>query len=1085
MWDWQTALFAVLARSEGSSATRTALAGMLWPSAAPERARLSLRQALFRTRRVAPGAVMSVGSSLVLDRDRATVDVIRFDSLIRSGRRGDALDLYRGEFLAFFSLKGSPEFDHWADGQRALLAAQAAAAFEAEVETLTRGAEWSAARALAERWLAVEPLSQRAAASLVRLHLQLGDRGAALTAYQAFRETFVRELGISPAPEVDALLDRAQASHGSQGSGSEAAEPPVARFRDPAFVGRAQEFETLSTRWHRARKGRPQLVLVEGEPGIGKTRLAREFADWARLSGATVLTGRAYEVEAGSIPYAALSRAFASALDAPGLSAVDARSIAVLRLIVPELGDRFGNVTLMIEENSEIGRLTLLQAAATLIDNLAYEAPVVLVLDDLPWLDDASAAAIHHMWRTLTHAPLLLLATARTGDASTRNVADRLMSALLRASEPDVELLRLAPLTSEEVGEIVRSVSTGAAPSAADVALMAQASGGNPLFLVESARAWAAGPPVQPTMTVRAVVQDRVRLLPPLARRLLEAAAVLGRRFPLPTAAAVAGLSSHEAGEAVARLVDAGVIRGSAYAYDFTHDLLRQAAYTMIGEAERTRLHQRTFEHLSVTGDEAIGLDLAAALAMHALEGGLRRQSRPWLFRAADLAGRTFADAEAERFLEQALNASETPAELTEAWRRIAELRRACARFEDAGRAYLLALEHADPGSRDHLAIRIRILDTTIRSGLFDPDEIERAAAGLLSETQDLGGHLLHDVYRALAEATIQSEDLESATAYAAAAVEAARGGEARPLVRALLLHARLGVVSGALDDGLGVLGEAAEIADGSGLDVERSQVAIELGTELMRLGRWSEATKHLESVLQTAAASGDVPSAATATLNLADLHLRLGEWGAAEALLDRLEEPSVGERFPHLRLYARMNRALIRWLQGRFTEAADLAAAVAGQASELSFAPLLELALSLRELSMPDDEAEASPAGPDAPRVAIPSRCRYWPLDWEIAVLARARAARSAGEAEDARRVLETGAALLKDTFGRSLLEVELAEHLSASDPLGALRLLDLTEARLGTGGPTPLLERVARAREAVLSVPPGATGGPSFSAP
>ncbi|HUE77489.1 MAG TPA: AAA family ATPase [Longimicrobiales bacterium] len=1033
-----------------------------------------------------PGAIASVGNSLALDCDRVDVDVVEFDSLLRGGQRQGALTLYRGDFLASFSLNGSPEFDHWADGQRALLARQAAAAFEIEVEMLTRAAEWLSARTLAERWLAVAPLSQGAAASLIRLHLKLGDRGAALTAYEAFRAAFVRELGISPAGDLEGLLDRAPTSRHAEHTADRPAESLVRPFREPGFVGRAREFKALSARWDRVRAGRHQLVLVEGEPGIGKTRLAREFADWARLLGATVLMGRAYEVEARSIPYAALARAFRSALDAPGLAAVDARSLADLRLIVPEIGDRFGGVPPAPEPHSDLGRLRLLDAAATLIDNLAYEAPVVFVLDDLPWVDDSTAAIVHHVWRALPDAPVFLLATARSGEASTQDAAARLMSAALREGEADVELLRLTPLSLQEVGEVVWSVSTRAPPSAADVAVLAEASGGNPLFLVESIRAWAAGSPVQPTMTVRAVVQQRVRRLPRSARRLLDAAAVLGRRFPLPTATAVARISRSEAGDAIAHLVDSGIIRDSGYAYDFTHDLLRQAAYSMIGEAARARLHQRTFEHLAATEDEGVGLDLAAALAMHATEGGLRQESRRWLFRAADLAATTYAHVEADNFLSMALMASETPAELTEAWCQIGELRRICARFGDAGRAYLRGLEHAEPGSRDHLAIRIRILDTAIRSGLYDPAEIEGAATGLLSQAQGVGGQALHDVYRALAEATIQKEDLESATAYAAAAVEAARDGEQRPLVRALLLHARLGVMSGALGQGLDVLGEAAGIANAADLEVEQSQVDIELATELMRLGKWSGAAEHLTSALRRAEASGDVPSMATATLNLADLRLRLGEWDAAETLLDRLDEASVGERFPHLQLYARMNRSLMRWLQGRYAEAAEIAAEVEGRASTLSFAPLRDLALALRALSLLDaHEGDAAPTTLDTLPVTDTSRYRYWPLDWEIAVLAKARAAASAGDAEEARRVLEAGAASLRDTFGRSLLEVELAQNLADDDPRRAFELLDETESRLGTAGPSPLLERVGRAREGIFraSRPRGANS--PFSAP
>src|SRR5205807_9815726 len=165
------------------------------------------------------------------------------------------------------------------------------------------GGGW--ARATLRRWPALDALSEEAYRRLMRVHLALGDASAALQVYTTCRARLAEELRVPPSAETVALAEHIRATQARQGSPparpTSAASVPPSELVAP-LVGRAAAFSQLVVRYHQARLGQPQAVLIEGEAGIGKTRLVSEFVAWVKAQGAEVLSGHAFEM-GGRLPY--------------------------------------------------------------------------------------------------------------------------------------------------------------------------------------------------------------------------------------------------------------------------------------------------------------------------------------------------------------------------------------------------------------------------------------------------------------------------------------------------------------------------------------------------------------------------------------------------------------------------------------------------------------------------------------------------------------------------------------------------------------------------------------------------------------
>src|SRR5437764_3158566 len=318
---------------EGGMHSRSKLAALLWPDSEPPDALKGLRNALALLRRLladsdaSPAAhshllaeqdLLGLNTRTLFERDLDVVQQAyhqaqRLSTVPSEEQRASitahvehALSLVRGPFLDGFWLREEAPFDEWVQQQRQQWQVRLHLLFDRLSSWQEAGGELEQARVTLTRWLALDSLQEEAYRRLMRLHLALGDASAAWQVYATCRARLAEELRVKPSAETVALAEHIRAtatrrgSHPARHSIAKAENQPPSELVAP-LVGRAQAFAQLTGRYQQARQGQPQAVLLAGEAGIGKTRLAREFVAWARAHGAEVPSGHAFEM-GGRLP---------------------------------------------------------------------------------------------------------------------------------------------------------------------------------------------------------------------------------------------------------------------------------------------------------------------------------------------------------------------------------------------------------------------------------------------------------------------------------------------------------------------------------------------------------------------------------------------------------------------------------------------------------------------------------------------------------------------------------------------------------------------------------------------------------------
>jgi DNA-binding SARP family transcriptional activator/tetratricopeptide (TPR) repeat protein len=1110
---WRPAL-ALLALTAGvdESVTRERAAGLLWPELDEAKARRALRQVLFRVRRDAGELLIGDRTTIRRDRRLLTTDVAELERDLAAGELARAVAGYRGDFLTGFSLRDSSAFDHWADGRRQRLRSAASDALEALVDQASAAGDWSGALRHARRRLDVEPLSEAAAARVLSLLYQCGDRAGALALYERVTARFVAELGAAPAGELASVARRIRSEarptdalrpatvHAVPGAApvSAPAAVPAAPFHLP-LVGRAREFEQLIEQWNHACAGERQVVVLAGEEGVGKTRLADDFTRWAVLRGATALWSRAYEIER-QIPYALLAGALRATLSARGLAGVDARTPRELGRIVPEFAARFpqagGDADSAGADPARAdsggigaGRLRVLEAVRDVIDTLAFEAPVLLVADDVQWGDEASLAALNYVCRTLPASPLLLLLTVRTAELVEADPVTRLLHGLGRETGANMRRLRLAPLDEGAIADALVRLGVPRADAGADATELLLETGGNPLFLTELLRdvrvddgatrpldgpsplrapALHAAGPARASERLSALAADRLLRLPDPARRLLEASAVLGRQFALRLAAVVANLDVAAASTAIELLLRRGLLRQVSYGYDFGHGLLRRELIESIGTTRLVELHAAVYAQLEPAGDtplDEIGVERANALAHHAARGGLHEAAHRWYLHAADRAIHVYAGEEAEAALRSALAHAGDRARERATHVQLGQLAWIRSEYAQAARAYRRALELCDDPA-ERLRLRIRLLDSGLRGGILSVRDADELAPVLLDEADAAGPQPLRDLLLAVADAYGYAGRHTEAVACGRRAVDAARAAaEPASLVRALLLLARHAAHAEEPTRPLACLEEAVEIARGHGLERERLDARIELATELSRIGRWDAAITELRDARAEAQRCGAAGAEMVAAINLSDLLVRRGEWDEAAAVLHDGEQLSGRHDFPHASAAIRMNRALLAWLRGdAAADIVDAAERAADAAARVGLRAVERAACAVLVLHRLDaGDGAGADLHVERMRSVAPAAHANWAGDQELALVADARVVRASGAAGETVAGLDAALRAAVSACGAALLRLELAYALEPQHPRRARRLRADAVGMLRALGAEPLARRLA----------------------
>jgi predicted ATPase/DNA-binding SARP family transcriptional activator len=714
------ALLAYLAIT-GQRHSRDTLAGLLWPDYDQSHARATLRRTLSALNKALAGNWLSIDRETVgltaeasfwLDVD----EFRRYQATCRAHGHAtnetcpaclepltQAARLYRDDFMAGFTLHDSAPFDDWQFFQADELRRDLATILERLVQYHSTQGDFSTAISYARRWLALDRLHEPAHRSLMQLYSWSGQRAAALQQYQECTQILDQELGVAPLEVTTQLYQAIRTNQGPPppapvyipitASKNEKllmrASPPYPPNttslplqhapQNYPFIGRQEEWSMILNAYANASTS-GQVIVLEGEAGIGKTRLGQEFLSFARSKGAAVLITRCYEGETtlAYAPFVAGLRLLLTIAEQTGTPWQDqvaihwlseaARLLPELNLLCPDLPtppslDNPGAQAHFFEG--------LRQFLLALCHAESGTPASILCIDDVHWADAASLDFLSYLVRRLHEHPLWILLTMRPTQTPLTHRLQHLLASAQRAGQViELSLPRLEP---ETVKQFVQAAATpGLTPTNELVERLYQETEGLPLFLTEYLTAITYG--MLDTNNehwslpggVRGLLTSRLSAVGEASRQLLSTAAVIGRSFDFDTLREASGRSEEETVTALEELINHGLvieIRGHqepisvldhqeqndnpdqlTLIYDFSHEKLRTLMYESTSLARRRLLHRRIAEVLvSSMRRQRRGEARAGKIAYHYQMAGNMQEAANYYFRAGEYACALYA----------------------------------------------------------------------------------------------------------------------------------------------------------------------------------------------------------------------------------------------------------------------------------------------------------------------------------------------------------------------------------------------------------------------------------------------------------
>ncbi|TCD14602.1 transcriptional regulator [Oricola cellulosilytica] len=588
---------------------RSRLAFVLWPESSERQAHTNLRKLIHEFRRALPGVedFIEIEKKTVrwLPTAPSEVDVLSFRDAIASGDFEQASRLYHGDLLPSC-------YDDWVLQEREELRAEALGVHRRLAKAAAERDDHRAAIRHAEAVNDLDAADEAAIRILMQAHLALGDRAAALRAYQRYADTLRRELAIEPGEDLVALCDV------FRGDPSDRDRPRVSDQDVPPFVGRDQEWRAVLEAWRTSRAGRAHLALLTGVPGIGKSRLAQELGRQAQSGGHEVATARAYEA-AGRLPWGPVVDLLRSAGIQQRIRAVGQVWTAELTRLLPELGSAIGQ-----PPNGVARRHRLFDAVCQAI--AVHDKAQVLIIDDLQWCDTETIELIGYLLRAYPQTPVLIVGTVRWEELPDRHPLPGLVDALER--DQAVTVITIDALDQASTAALAAELQSVEEidPGLAD--RLWSETEGNPLFVVETIQAGisSAGAQGVLTPTMRSVLRARLGQLTNGAQNLAEVAAIFGRSFSAHAIVTAMGVGEQAIADQLDELWRRRIVIERGQGYDFSHDKLREVALEMINPARRRRLH-RVVANALVREHREDPTAVSAQLAAHYDQAGMVEQA--------------------------------------------------------------------------------------------------------------------------------------------------------------------------------------------------------------------------------------------------------------------------------------------------------------------------------------------------------------------------------------------------------------------------------------------------------------------------
>ena len=635
--------------SVGRAESRQALCDLLWDG--PDDPRAELRWSLSKLRPVVDDAgatrIRADRERVVFDAHHASTDIAELRALLDVGISSTAVAalehaaaLLTGEFLDGLELPGCYRFHQWCMAERERHGAQRVKVIAALVERLQ--SEPERALAYARALVAADPSSEAAHAQLVRLLVTLGRPRDAQVHCEQAEAMLRREFGVVPGTGLR-LAARQLRDHAPRqpappiasvaALASIASHAHVESAVSAALLGRSAEQGLIAETLASVGQSLPrELLLFVGEPGIGKTRLLHALAKQACQAGWRVLQARCFEAES--------MRPYGVWIDA--LRGLELGSLA--DALVRDLGPLLAAGGVGAEQGD---RSRLFAASAALAKHLADSSPVVIILDDLQWLDEGSAALLHYMVRSADAVVALRVAgAAREGELDDNPSAKRVIHSLDR--DHRLRRCELGPLRAVDVAALLARTTP-----ALDAVAIHRRSAGNPLLVLAVANAHAENGHVD-ELSWQKLIADQLRRLDESSRDLLCWASAMGREFRLETLSHAMGSAETELLTRLTRLERQGLLKPSGEGRcDFAHDLVREAVYRQLSQPRRRAIHRQISRALAVAA--ATDSSLQGELMYHASQAGDAPLAVAACIAAAEHCLRVFANAQAVEAAERGL----------------------------------------------------------------------------------------------------------------------------------------------------------------------------------------------------------------------------------------------------------------------------------------------------------------------------------------------------------------------------------------------------------------------------------------------
>ncbi len=673
-------LIALLAIHAGQPVTRIQIAHQLWPDSNEKQARANVRNILYRLKRAWPNrdeAIAIEGKHLTWRRDTTfQVDVQQFEEKSALERRSqnaderirllaEAADCYQGDLLP-------DSFADWALAERERLRGDYVTVLERLVDALLDQRRYEEALQHAKALQRLDPLHEFAYRHLMRIYAALGDRAAALRVYHTCASTLQQELGVEPSPATEALRTRLLDLE-AQATLPDAPDMPQAVQRQ-RLIGRHDECRQLQNAWRHVQHGAAKCILIWGEAGIGKTRLAEELLDWAQHQSQTTASSRSYAVE-GALTYAPIAEWLRAPTIRPALEHVDDLWWVEIARLLPELlADR--------PDLPQPGPMTETWQQQRFFQSIVHAlkaapAPLLLHLDDLQWSDEETLTLLQFLLHGARAHPLLFVGGIRSEDAGGNQALAAFIEAM-RHSGQIIELF-LGPLSANEAEQLAIQTAGKAIDSDVTNALFT-ASEGHPLYVIEAIRSeqvtllsTSAKPATPGSESHRTsampdriynLLSTRLGQLSPTGLQVASLAAVIGHAFSYDVLRAAASVDEATLIDALDELWSRRIIREqSGDSYDFSHDRIREVAYHEISRARRRFYHREVADALSAIHGESLD-SVAGELATHYAQTGDSPAAYRYYRQAASVAIAQHALHDAETMLVEALrHAPDDPVE--------------------------------------------------------------------------------------------------------------------------------------------------------------------------------------------------------------------------------------------------------------------------------------------------------------------------------------------------------------------------------------------------------------------------------------